>query len=1456
MAISYVSVTEKNLNKGINQLSVEDALPDGFVEDAVNVEISSGGIIEKRKGYVNHLGELPTRAVSLSSVALSNELTISFASTVKPAINKGDYVSLWMRPSSTMPLVPGFAPGVFSALTALVTQQPVGASIVVSLPIYTPGVPIFMPPTLTPIPAFSASNMDCVVYGIGTESSHSAAASLSNRVQHIDSFVSVGTSDILRTIVCAHKETFFVEQPYTTQFKIPHSLVLQDKFINTNSPIVLKPGFVSSASAAYRCKFDGGGEGYASILSITFNAITELFDVLLDTPNVLFTPGSIKPLFGGTTPGAYAGSSDALTIEGAEFVVLNGQHSIHRIAIGSSTSVLSVHIQEARQFESDYDCGATGRAGVFTQELPLSPFGSVAIRLAQCSVGDKLYLPDFPEFNLTIWAGTHNSFPTSKLFLNGVVDEVSLQSPLPLNSLVIPITHVGKCFTQDPQRRINATVANVRGATVNYAGVPYEIKRAGDDLFDSVPMYILNGEAVLSPLVAPAIFLKLQIGDVLSLTGAGEYSREYVIKSVSPTTLILDATGLDDSFGALTASCQNNVTFYETIDTSEYVTTFMPSEGFWRPLTSPSLSLTPTSALTQDYQEQLKAARALSIAQPIVRSISVANTLMLNNGTDEPLAFDGFAIRRAGLFPWKPIQTVQIISGTALVALKKYRYYARLEYVDQSGQLQAGNTSSANDFKVTIPVGGAFASFTLSAPPIFKGVLLEYDRLFISLYRTQADEIPFVLTGEQFHLVERIPVSFNKDATIIYFTDKMPDSILATQPSDNLIERTRGLSGSALQLAADFVGPPRALFNTTLNGRLFLANSREYPTAEITFSGSYDWSTISPGVTLTLIRDNGVTIDPTSFLRFSLQNIVPSSIPLTGYTYNGVTGVLTVLTPFTQQFCWAWDDTSAGKQVAGFLHFKNVAGQPVAIQKGLGTVSFSGTARFLMDADVPVPLFSDALFGVGVDTTASLSTKSSTLYRIATVMSAAQQGINRTFVGWQTWSPIMTVVAGNDLANTESILFSSPYYTNTKPIVQLNGKLSWGGLTTAYCRGQALAADSLSDFRAPLLEQKYISRMHFSFPDFPENFAVGNYVDVNAADGQAITGIIPFFSQGTSVGAGAAGQESSIVVFKTNSIYLVKVSPNGVTATVKLETQGLGCTAPYSIAPTNDGIMFANETGIYRLGQSNRIEPIGRNIERLWKGTYASQTSGGLQNMFGHHFGKERIYRLSLPLIGTEVATDSLSYNHTNEGQGSLGAWSRHTQMPYLQWCNLLSQEYVSSTRARVYRRRDFSSIHDYVDAEAFSIPASVDSRMTDFGDPATRKRVLHLTCTFRTPIERGTAHNLPIVGTTVALAVNQSCSFENAQEYVSQGNALSSGLAEDACVKSDTIRYSLANTKSSHFQVRLLNETLYSPFELVSLSYRVAGLTTKGETEAVDTSTKAGRRVDYISGALTPRRN
>jgi len=84
-------------------------------------------------------------------------------------------------------------------------------------------------------------------------------------------------------------------------------------------------------------------------------------------------------------------------------------------------------------------------------------------------------------------------------------------------------------------------------------------------------------------------------------------------------------------------------------------------------------------------------------------------------------------------------------------------------------------------------------------------------------------------------------------------------------------------------------------------------------------------------------------------------------------------------------------------------------------------------------------------------------------------------------------------------------------------------------------------------------------------------------VDVNSADGQEITGVIPFFGESTSQDS---RKQDIVICFKENSIYAVNVTTRTIT---KIDSRGVGCNAPNSIAAVPNGIIFAARSGIYRI---------------------------------------------------------------------------------------------------------------------------------------------------------------------------------------------------------------------------------------------------------------------------------
>jgi hypothetical protein len=426
-------------------------------------------------------------------------------------------------------------------------------------------------------------------------------------------------------------------------------------------------------------------------------------------------------------------------------------------------------------------------------------------------------------------------------------------------------------------------------------------------------------------------------------------------------------------------------------------------------------------------------------------------------------------------------------------------------------------------------------------------------------------------------------------------------------------------------------------------------------------------------------------------------------------------------------------------------------------------------------------------------------------------------------------SPWVFANAGLDLGG-QTLLLSFPEnsLTTTPELVMpssLGGVEYYGNGVKVAAGGENVGATT----------QKFPSRLVVSYVNYAEVFhrpfdtdgtGSDSIVDVNPADGQEITGVFPFFSESAF---GAALKSSSLIVFKSNSIYVVDVASRRAQ---QLESNGLGCTAPYSIAATREGIMFANEAGLYRLTRALTVEPIGSYVDRLWR---QDVEKSQLDLMHGHAYGVGRKYKVSYPLTGQKVPSDVLVYDYTKEDtKNSYGSWTRYTNHAATGWCNLLEDAFFCTTSGRVYQVASSNSKYDYAD-DGKAIECSATFRALDFGDSAIRKRVLHLLVHYRIPqlLEGSVDVNTASVG----MAVNLVDSFVALDTFYLDVPNKPDGLSTLTPNKQVTLRYAVRNPKSLYFQTKISDNGLHTPLQVTGLSFRVAGLGTEGITEAAQTS-------------------
>jgi hypothetical protein len=339
-----------------------------------------------------------------------------------------------------------------------------------------------------------------------------------------------------------------------------------------------------------------------------------------------------------------------------------------------------------------------------------------------------------------------------------------------------------------------------------------------------------------------------------------------------------------------------------------------------------------------------------------------------------------------------------------------------------------------------------------------------------------------------------------------------------------------------------------------------------------------------------------------------------------------------------------------------------------------------------------------------------------------------------------------------------------------------------------------------------------------SYPNFPEIFdnpyadqsESDSVIDVNSADGQEITGIIPFFGE-TVFGSGSV--EDILVVFKTNSVYLVDIRTRQIS---KVSSRGLGCTAPYSIATTKDGIIFANESGIYRLNRNQSVSYVGQFIERYWQDVV---NKVDMSRITGHHYAVGNAYKLSVPINDEANNSTVLVYDHQLEGrEQEFGAWSEYTNHPVTGWANLRSDAFFASTLGRVFVLRNSGEASDYRD-DAAAITSDVILRAMDFDQSGVRKVISTVTSHLQLRSSSQT-------GTQLFSSVDLNGDFEPCDVLTAE---------KTNNVKVVSLRSSLPRRKQIYLQLQYVNAVKDEEFILSGVDMYAALLNNKGVREAVD---------------------
>lgn len=1293
------------------------------------------------------------------------------------------------------------------------------------------------------------------VYGILAEDvykNNDASDSTAGWVQHIDTYKTEGNTAVVANLGW---NLFRGRLRETAPSYLACSVMypnLRTRIVGDN---VLAPAFHSNTQTITRTRgglsFVGGGSGWGKISEIKWDVNNSSYTVKITAEQlqVVNNPIEIFDLANGAVVG------DLLTIRGAELRAFSGDWRIVGTDYDTQNGFINLSIRTGFA-GSDYNCGPIGEAGVFTDALQLESTTKLLI-----TKGDKVLSQSFPEGTSVTFIGAS---PSLKMFVSDVFEELRIST-----GQAVFFSRENK-YCYGPRNAVSDFVGFssekglvlTQGDMLEFTDVPVPIEVASvfpknDEIADA-RLEVVDGVGTLYTSAA----LSFNVGQYLPVTALGFYSAELKVTAIAANgqSLELDCTGIPD----VILDSVYVPAFFQLKEPISFSDDFFNRnafavEGRWECIEKPQIDTPNLDRYALIEPTVTEHFDALDYgAQPPIRSTMSQDSLYLTNAIDPIQKYDGVATYRAGLPRWNPqLFMTTGASPTSTLTVGKYGYYFRLTAFDENESVCISAVTGAADYFIEVAATHSVHMRLLGFPNWDD---YDFEKISLEIYRTLVDA-----PGEYF-LVTRLEMPQTPSGGYIDYVDILGDDLIQLQGQDERLNATYGLT----ELATTLSEPLRAKYMTSTDNRIVLANIRDWQRIDLNFSKldglikargddddekTYDFY----GKTLTIRNDSEDTGTGTDMLnrvtyefRVKEQHIaINKTTSFVDVFYDSSTKLLSV--KFTVS------ETEMPKK-GDWIYLMNHSGSPSTIyalrQVGLYQIHAVSSTTEIATVSIYMPNFTGtlnpdnrvidaAISHVCISATGGsgnvpvyIDTDDDSYHmirgnanditmitrRLAAAVNMSMRMVDIGIPGYESFKPWIMADAGGEY-NAGDIKFSRPKESSKFFSIDLPTFDADSGILMisrgSYVTGEVVSA-----------QRRFPSRILFSYRNFPEVFnrsadllitaaeaAELSPIDVNAADGQEITGIVPFFGESAF---GQATRESLLVAFKSNSIYVVNIATKGVQ---KIESNGLGCTAPYSIAATKDGIMFANESGIYKLTRQLTVEPVGQFVDRTWQNEIDLTALSLVQ---GHHYGVGRQYKLSVPLKNAGYNSDVLVYEHTRESRGQVGTWTRHTNHRATGWCNLFTREFFSTTQGRVCTTKDTGGRLDFSDRGS-AISAEVVLRSNDFGIPNTRKKLLHMSVNFRTPQEDEA--NLSQQNTSVLIATDLTEDFQLCGNYTG-----STGFSNDkGLTKGETLRFTVPVTKAIRFQPKIVNNTVYQTLQFSGVIYRVAGLTTQGTKEVND---------------------
>ena len=806
-------------------------------------------------------------------------------------------------------------------------------------------------------------------------------------------------------------------------------------------------------------------------------------------------------------------------------------------------------------------------------------------------------------------------------------------------------------------------------------------------------------------------------------------------------------------------------------------------------------------------------------------------TNQLNNGSGTPY---GIITVDKGITETPPTG-----SATATLAQNvSYSYYFRLNAVDVNNNVVASAATGSADW--TIKVTSDFTThIRLIGMPALD--VYDYDRLEVQIYRTKSNGVA------PYFLLTTLPMSFDAGNGYIDYLDTSSDDSLV-----DLDKVNTALKGQ--ELGTGWSPPIRSSCLTSASNRLVLGNLTSDPFIDFrVYKATGEQILLADllGKKFLLRKnstDTGTATDMPNRANFQFTNSESGSItgvtvaPGTSFTVSSAAHGL-----ITGNWVYLFRNSSSTQLQTSFMGWWQVSssstntftvkwtGGTAATPAWAAGTNVNKWTKATNANDVPVFIGTDYNYQLSSTLAGTEAVESMAFLRWSNAVNATQRMTDRSLTGQTGFQPWIVADSGKEFAAGE-IIFRQSMNQPTGQFFSLVLPADSAAYNMYINNIQAYSGSSNA-----AVASLFPSRILISYRNFPEIFdsplaQVDSFsdsaIDINPSDGQPITAVIPFYGDSSF---GAALKDSVILVFKTNSIYLVNVAAKvaGENPVQRIESMGLGCTAPYSVTPTRDGVMFANESGIYKLQMNQTVYYMGRHVQRLWRQGVNLQQ---LSLAFGHNWTSGSQYKLAAPPSGESVPAITFVYNNTREYTRQNeknpyatpeGSWNQHAGYTPIGFANLGTLSYYASLSGRVFGTRNTRLVTDYRD-DASPIVASATLRAMDFGDDGVRKNVPYALITFRNPPLQGLR-----LGAVVSSSVDLSNQFSPADKTTIEDWIEDTGTGDYESQRIVTYRYSFNQKRGIRFQLLIEDGTKDESIEISKIRYTVAGLTAGGTRNA-----------------------